>query len=92
MAFDQRTGLWILTQGELAYWVTEDRTPVRCKVELVTDERIYLRATASDGPKRTGQVWFEARYSRRVAPRDAVLIRKGKAYVDWAVVIIHTTS
>lgn len=50
---------------------------------MVTDTRVYLRATANDHGRRKGEVWFEARLSRRVAPREAVYIHNGKGHFDW---------
>jgi hypothetical protein len=75
--------VWQLCEGALAYWLDDKRRPVRCRVELITETRIYLRATASDHGRRKGEVWFEARISRRVAPRHAVYIHNGKGYFDW---------
>ncbi|MET8349309.1 MULTISPECIES: hypothetical protein [unclassified Micromonospora] len=76
--------MWQLTVGDLAYWLDDDRHPVRCRVELVTDTRAYLRATASEHGRRKGEVWFEGRFTRRVAPRPALYIHEGKGHFDWS--------
>lgn len=77
-----------LRTGDLAYWLNADGQVVRVKVELVTRERIYLRATANDHGIPKGTVWYEGRTTRRVAPRDAVYIHKGKGHFDWRSVLI----
>ncbi|MEU5827542.1 hypothetical protein [Micromonospora tulbaghiae] len=71
-----------LTAGDLAFWLTDDRRPVRCRVELVTAEHVYLRSTATDHGRRLGEVWREARYSRRVCPRDVVYLHEGRVHFD----------
>lgn len=76
--YDSNIDRWIIRTGDLAYWVTDDRALVRCRVELVTHERVYLRATANDIPRIEGEVWYESRFSRRVIARAGVYWRKGK--------------
>lgn len=82
------TAHYTLAAGDLAYWLDEQGHPVRCRVELVTDQRIYLRATADDHGHTKGSVWFTGRYSRRVAPREAVYVHKGKGHFDWTTIVI----
>lgn len=77
-----------LRAGDLAFWLNDDRQPVRCRVELVTAERVYLRATTDDLGIARGTVWYESLYTRRVAPRNAVYVRQGKAHFDWNAVRI----
>lgn len=73
---------WIVRSGDLVYWIANDRALVRCRVELVTHERVYLRATADDVPRRKGEVWYESRFSRRVITREAVYWHNGKPSFD----------
>ncbi|MEU5788783.1 hypothetical protein ABZ754_13770 [Micromonospora purpureochromogenes] len=77
-----------LTTGDLAYWLNDQRQAVRVRVELVTRERVYLRATANDYGVPVGTVWFESRYTRRVAPRAAVYLHGGKGFFDTARVAV----
>ncbi|MGW3604303.1 hypothetical protein [Micromonospora sp. NPDC005161] len=77
-----------LTAGDLAYWLDAERRPVRVRVELVTAERVYLRSTASDHGRRLGDVWYEARISRRVCPRDLAYVHDGRAHFDWRSFVI----
>lgn len=78
--------------GDLAYWLDDERRPVRCKVELVTNEHVYLRATTTEHGKTKGQVWREARMTRRVAPRPAVYIHQGRGHFDWRQVVIAVSQ
>ena len=80
--------LAVVRVGDLAYWLNDERQAVRCRVELVTAERVYLRATTDEYGVTKGQVWYVSRYSRRVAPRSAVYIHKGRAHFDWKSVVV----
>lgn len=85
--YDPELDRWVLSTGDLAYWLDDDSRPVRVRIELVTSERVYLVATAGDQGKRKGQVWYEARVTRRVVPR-AAYIRGGRAHFDADTVLI----
>lgn len=78
----------VLRTGDLAYWLDDESRPVRVKVELVTRERVYLRATSNDHGIPAGKVWYEGRTTRRVAPRDVVYVHRGKGHFDWRSVLI----
>lgn len=81
---------WRLRKGDLATWLDDERRPVLCRIKLVTRDRVYLEATADRGSKRRGDVWFEARISRRVAHRDAVYVNEGIGHFDWRTVRIES--
>lgn len=88
--YDSEHGQWVLREGDLATWLAEDGTPVRCRIELVTYDRVYLMATSGDPPLRQGQVWYESRISRRVAPRRLVYVHNGRGHFDWRTVRIES--
>lgn len=84
---------WVLRDGDLAYWLDGEKNPVRCRIELITDERVYLKATTDDAPMRRGQIWWESRISRRVAPREKVVyFHKGKGHFDWRQVRLESAA
>lgn len=89
--YDKIRKQWVLRTGDLAYWLDRSGAGrvVRCRIELVTHERVYLRATADDPPRHRGEVWWEARFSRRVAPREAVYVYRDRGHVDWRTVRIE---
>lgn len=75
--WDNAAQRWILNDGDLAFWKAED-IACRVKIVLVTDSRVYVEATAADGPFKKGQVWYEGRTTRKLAPRAAVMVRSGR--------------
>lgn len=90
--YDAAHGQWILRDKDLALWLANDRRVVRCRIELVTPEHVYLKATTDDKPMRRGQVWREARYSRRVAPRGKVYVHEGRGHFNWRSVRIESAA
>lgn len=92
MSYDSNEGKWVLTDGDLAYWIDDQGHPVRVKIELVTRDRVYLRATAQDYGVPAGKRWYEARYSKRVAPREATYVHRDRAHVNWQNVLIKNAA
>ncbi|GGN40235.1 hypothetical protein FHR83_007082 [Actinoplanes campanulatus] len=72
---DQRR--WIVEAGDLAYWVNDDDTLSRCRVELITGEWVYVKFLAADHGRQPGQVDRASRFNRRIVPRDAVRAKVG---------------
>lgn len=87
--YNPATQRWELCAGDLAFYITSDRTPVPVQIELVTDTRIYYRVTLKNIPEGFGEYGYEARFNRKIAPRNAVYVSPaGKASVDWASVAV----
>lgn len=81
---------WVVESGDLVLWLDPEDRPVRAKVVLITDARIYLQATSTDPGRVPREVWFENRFGRRVAPRQAVVVSPaGKAHIDWRTVRVE---
>lgn len=79
-----------LAKDDLAYWVDADRRPVKIKIKLVTNERVYVQATETANGRVAGEMWFEDRSTDRILPRIAY-IYDGRAHFDWRLVIFITT-
>ncbi|MDH6462096.1 hypothetical protein M2302_002271 [Micromonospora sp. A200] len=77
--YDPQSRQWVLWAGDRAIWVGPERTAVPVNIELVTPQRVYLRARAAAGGKRRGEIWFEGRHTRRVVP-EAAYVHGGKAH------------
>ena len=79
--------MWVLWSGDQALWVGPDREAVPVDIELVTRERVYLRARSAAGGRQRGEVWYEGRWTRRVVPEDATYVHNGKAHFRGQVVL-----
>jgi hypothetical protein len=98
--FDQNKRVWFIESGDLAYWVDDDGNAARCKVELITDEWIYVRFTADEFGRKVGGAARQHRcevQNRRIAPRDAVRFKvtstgRVKSPIKWKTILVGEPS
>lgn len=85
--FDTHSDKWLIECGDLVLWQDDEGHPVACRVALVTDDRVYLRAGRE-------QTWFASRLTRRLVPRHTAIKINGVVHVPWgsALVMAPVTS